>query len=88
MQQSSRSIVLRLVAACLAAVVAHARAQAISVPSTYTGLLGNSSPTLTFFWKGSEPKAVLLFITGGYGQIGLSWTPPSARASSPRCSSA
>lgn len=61
---------VRLVAALLTCFV-HAHAEVISIASTSTGLLSSSAPTLTFYWQGKDSKAVLLFIPGGPGQIGL-----------------
>jgi hypothetical protein len=63
--------VVRLAAACLTC-IGIARAEVISIESTSTGLLSSSAPTLTFYWKGKDPKAVLLFVPGGAGQVGLS----------------
>ena len=60
----------RLVAACLIC-FANAYAEVIPIASTSTGLLSSSAPTLTFYWPGKDAKAVLLFIPGGPGQIGL-----------------
>ena len=62
--------VVRLAAACLTCCV-HAHAEVISIASTDTGLLSSSAPTLTFYWRGKDSKAVLLFIPGGPGQVGL-----------------
>jgi hypothetical protein len=60
----------RLAAACLIC-FANASAEVIPIASTSTGLLSSSAPTLTFYWSGKDSKAVLLFIPGGPGQIGL-----------------
>ena len=60
----------RLAAACLIC-FANAYAEVIPIASTSTGLLSSSAPTLTFYWPGKDSKAVLLFIPGGPGQIGL-----------------
>ena len=62
--------VARLAAACLIC-FANAYAEVIPIASTSTGLLSSSAPTLTFYWQGKDAKAVLLFIPGGPGQIGL-----------------
>lgn len=57
-------------AACLIG-FANAHADVISIESTSTGLFSFSAPTRTFYWQGKDPKAVLLFIPGGAGQIEL-----------------
>jgi len=59
-----------LAATCLIC-FADAHAEIIPIASTSTGLLSSSAPTLTFYWPGKDSKAVLLFIPGGPGQIGL-----------------
>ena len=60
----------RLAAACLIC-FANAYAEVIPIASTSSGLFSSSAPTLTFYWPGKDSKAVLLFIPGGPGQIGL-----------------
>lgn len=69
MQIKFPATMVRLAAACLTC-LAHAHAEVISIDSTGTGLFNSSAPTLTFYWQGKDPKAVL-FIPGGAGQIGL-----------------
>lgn len=60
---------------CLAAgflaCFANAHAEVIPIASTSTGVFASSAPTLTFYWQGKDSKAVLLFIPGGPGQVGL-----------------
>jgi len=46
-------------------------AQVISVEQTETGLFVNSSPTNTLFWEAKHPKALILLIPGGEGQLNL-----------------
>jgi len=62
--------VARLAAACLIG-FASAHAEVIPIASTSTGLFSSSAPTLMFYWPGKDAKAVLLFIPGGPGHIGL-----------------
>ncbi len=62
--------VARLTVACLIC-LGNAHAEVIPIASTSTGLFGSSAPTLTYYWHGKDPKAVLLFIPGGAGRMGI-----------------
>jgi len=46
-------------------------AEVISVDPIETGMLYSSGPTQTFLWKAPHPKALLIFIPGGEGKLGL-----------------
>jgi len=48
-----------------------AHAEVISIEPIEKGLLVSEQPTLTLYWQGKESKAVLVFIPGGEGRIGL-----------------
>lgn len=57
---------------CLAA---GCHAEVFAVPQPEKALFGSSDPTMTFLWLGQDTKAVLIFIPGGDGSIGMkpSW---------------
>ena len=46
-------------------------AQVIAVEPTEKGLLYTTAPTLTFLWPARQARAVLIFIPGGEGRLGL-----------------
>lgn len=46
-------------------------AEVIAVDQIEKGFFVSSDPTLTFYWPGSNSKAVLVFVPGGEGVIGL-----------------
>lgn len=48
-----------------------ARAEVISFPPMESGFFISSEPINTLYWRGQNPKALLLFIPGGNGTIGL-----------------
>lgn len=48
-----------------------AHTEVISIDSADKGLFVSAQPTLTLYWQGKESKAVLIFIPGGEGNIGL-----------------
>lgn len=50
--------------------LAHA-AEVIPVQSIEKCFLCNSAPSMTMYWQGDHPKAVLIFIPGGEGYLGL-----------------
>lgn len=56
-------IALLLNTACLAEV--------ISVPQSKTGFFITSDPTQTLYWQGVSAKALIVFIPGGDGNLGL-----------------
>jgi len=55
----------------LTALCACAHAEVISVEQIEKGFFISATPTLTMYWQGQDSKAVLLFIPGGEGHIGL-----------------
>lgn len=46
-------------------------AQVIAVEPTEKGLFYTTAPTLTFLWPARQARAVLVFIPGGEGRLGL-----------------
>ena len=48
-----------------------ARAEVIAVEQIDKGFFISDKPSLTMYWKAKDPKAVLIFIPGGEGYIGL-----------------
>jgi len=48
-----------------------AHAEVISIDPVDRGLFASAQPTLTLYWQGKESRAVLIFIPGGEGHIGL-----------------
>lgn len=46
-------------------------AQVTPVEPTEKGLLYSAAPTMTFLWPARQAKAVLIFIPGGEGRLGL-----------------
>ncbi|MEY3871973.1 MAG: hypothetical protein RLZZ296_968 [Pseudomonadota bacterium] len=60
-----------LLACLLASASVPVRAEVISVAQIDTGFFINSAPTQTLYWQGKAAKALLVFIPGGEGYIGL-----------------
>jgi hypothetical protein len=50
---------------------AWARAEVISIAPEQTGFFLSAEPINTLYWQGSNSKALLLFIPGGNGTLGL-----------------
>lgn len=48
-----------------------AKAEVIPVEQIEKGLMISSEPSMTMYWQGKSSKAVLIFIPGGEGYIGL-----------------
>jgi hypothetical protein len=48
-----------------------ARAEVIAIEPLEKGFLIGSQPSLSMYWQGKNSKAVLIFIPGGEGHIGL-----------------
>lgn len=46
-------------------------AQVIPIDQVDTGFFVSTDPTMTFFWPAEDSKAVLIFIPGGSGSIGI-----------------
>lgn len=61
---------------CLAA---GCHAEVFAVPQPEKALFGSSDPTMTFLWLGQDTKAVLIFIPGGDGSIGMKPSWPDLR---------
>lgn len=47
------------------------QAEVIAVEQIDKGFFSSAAPTLTMYWQGKEAKALLIFIPGGEGYIGL-----------------
>ncbi len=60
-----------LVAFMLGGLWVVAQAEVIAVEQVDKGFFVSSTPTLTMYWQGQNSKAVLVFIPGGEGHIGL-----------------
>jgi pimeloyl-ACP methyl ester carboxylesterase len=60
-----------LLIAGLMALSATARSEVIPVEPIEKGFFISSAPSLTFHWPGSNPRALLVFVPGGEGVIGL-----------------
>ena len=48
-----------------------ARAEVIAVEQIEKGLMISSEPSMSMYWQGKSSKALLIFIPGGEGYIGL-----------------
>jgi hypothetical protein len=59
------------VAAALLFYMTSSMAEVFPVEQIEKGMLINPEPSLTMYWQGKSPKALLLFIPGGEGKIGL-----------------
>lgn len=58
-------------AVALLALASMARAEVIAVEQIDKGFFISDKPSLTMYWKARDSKAVLVFIPGGEGYIGL-----------------
>lgn len=63
--------VFMLVAAAALATAAPAYAGVIRIEPLEKGIFISSEPSLTMYWQGTSSKALLIFIPGGEGKIGL-----------------
>lgn len=65
----ARHVFMVVAAALMAAAPAHAGV--IAIEPMEKGIFISSEPSLTMYWQGQSSKALLLFIPGGEGKIGL-----------------
>ena len=61
----------RVVALIIFMIAAFARAEVISIKPLESCFSCSSKPSMTMYWKGKDSKAVVIFIPGGEGYIGL-----------------
>lgn len=43
----------------------------VPVPPLHTGAFYSSQPIMTMYYPGTQPKAVIIYLSGGWGRIGL-----------------
>jgi hypothetical protein len=65
----SQRLLFATVVATVFAAASHA--EVIAIESIEKGVFVGAQPTLTLYWQGKESRAVLVFIPGGEGHIGL-----------------